>query len=105
MLTQQKVTNHKYLGQTISMETELDKKIRIKAGYREICLDRHLPMSLKRKVSNQCVLPGMTYGYQPWSHTKALVRKLLISQHAMEREMLNVKLIDRISNTIVRQRT
>ena len=31
--------------------------------YREFFLDRHLPMSLKIKVFNQCVLPAMTYGH------------------------------------------
>ena len=59
----EKVTNYKYLGQTIAMEnsTKQEVSIRIKAGwsvfgkYREIFLDRYLPMSLKRKVFNQCV--------------------------------------------------
>ena len=61
----EKVTNYKYLGQTIAMEKKVS--IRIKAGwsvfekYRAIFLDRHLPMSIKRKVFNQCVLPAMTY--------------------------------------------
>ena len=67
--------------------------------------DRHLPMNLKRKVFNQCVLPAMTYGCQTWSLTKGLVRKLEISQRAMERKMLYVKLWDRIRNIIIRQRT
>ena len=71
----------------------------------EIFLDRHLPMSLKRKIFNQCVLPAMTYGCQTWSLTKALAKKLETSQRAMERRMLNVKLKDRIRNTIIRQRT
>ena len=65
-----KMTNYKYLGQTTAMKnrTKQEVSIRIKAGwtvlgkYREIFLDRHLPMSLKRKVFNQCVLPAMTYG-------------------------------------------
>ena len=56
----EKVTNYKYLGQTIPMEnsTTQEVSIRIKAGwsafgkYREIFLDRHLPMSFKRKVFN-----------------------------------------------------
>ena len=59
----EKVTNYKYLGQTITMEnrTKQEVSIRIKAGwsvfgkYREIFLDRYLSMSLKRKVFNQCV--------------------------------------------------
>ena len=52
----EKVTNYKYLGQTIAMEnrTKQEVSIRIKAGwsvfgkYREIFLGRHLPMSLER---------------------------------------------------------
>ena len=79
----EKVTNYKYLGQTIAMEnrTKQEVSIRIKAGwsvfgkYREIFLGRHLPMSLKRNVFNQCVLPAITYGCQTWSLTKALVKK------------------------------
>ena len=109
----EKVTNYKYLGQTIARETRRQKEvpIRINSGwsvfgkYREIFLDRHLPTSQKRKVFNQCVLPAMTYGCQTWSLTKALVKKLETSQRAMERKMLNVKLKDRIRNTNIRQRT
>ena len=111
--TYEKVTNYKYLGQTIAVEnsTKQEVSIRIKAGwsvfgkYREIFLDRHIPMSLERKVFNQCVLPAMTYGCQTWSLTKALVKKLETSQRAMERRMLNVKLEDRIRNTTIRQST
>ena len=62
-------------------------------------------MNLKRKVFNQCVLPAMTYAYQTWSLRKALVKRLEPSKLAMERKMLNVKLKDRIRNTILRQRT
>ena len=96
----EKVTYYKYLGQTMAMEnrTKREVSIRIKAGwnvlgkYREIILDRHLSMSLKRKVFNQRVFPAMTYRCQTWSLTKALVKKLESSQRAMERRMLNVKL-------------
>ena len=62
-------------------------------------------MSLKRKVFNQCVLPAMTYGCKTWSPTKALVKKLETSQRAMERRMLNVKLKDRIRDSIIRHTT
>ena len=76
----EKVTNYKCLGQTISMEnrTRQEVSIRIKAGwsvlgmYREIFLDVHLPMSLKRRVFNHCILAAMTYGSQTRSLTKAL---------------------------------
>ena len=97
----------------MAMENSTTQQVsfRIKAGWsvfgkhREIFLDRHLLMSLKRKVFNQCVLPAMTYGCQTWSLTKASVKNLETSQRAMERRMLNVKLKDRIRNTTIRQRT
>ena len=72
---------------------------------RRLFLDKHLPMSLKRKVFNQRVLPAMTYGCRTRSLTKTSVKKLKINQRAMERKMLNVKLKDRIRNTIIRQKT
>ena len=108
-----KVTNYKHLGQRIAMEnrTKQGVSIRIKAGqsvfgkYRLFFLNRHLPVSLKRKVFNQGVLPAMAYGCQTWYLTKALVKKLEASQRAMERRTLNVKLKDRNRNTIIRQRT
>ena len=40
-----------------------------------------------------------------WSLTTALMKKLETSQRAMEKKMLNVKLKDRIRNTIIRKRT
>ena len=73
--------------------------------YGEVFLNKHLPMSLKRKVFNQCVLPATTYGCQTWSLKKALVKKLETSQRSMIRKMLNVKLKDRIRISIIRQRT
>ena len=109
----EKLINYKRLGQTISMEnrTRQEVSIRIKAGwsvlgmYREIFLDMHLPMSLKRRVFNQCILAAMTYGSQTCSLTKALAKRLDTSQRAMERKVLHVKLQDRIGNSVLRHRT
>ena len=92
----EKATNYKYLGQTIAMEnrTKQEVLVRIKAGwsvfgqYREILLDKHLLMSLKRKVFHRCVLPVMPYGCQTWYLTKSLVKKLKPSQRDRERRML-----------------
>ena len=95
--------------------TRQEVSIRLRAGwsvfgeYRDIFLNRHLPVSLQGKAFNQCDFPTVTYGCQAWSLTKQLVpkkiKKLETSQRAMERKMLNVKLKDRTRDTIVRQRT
>ena len=73
--------------------------------YKEIFLDKQLPISLKRKVYDQCILPTVTYGCQTWSLTREILNKLEVSQRAMERKMLNIKLKDKIRNTVIRQRT
>ena len=59
----------------------------------------------KRSSTSTYVFPAMAYGCQTWPLTKALIKKLETSQRAMERKMLNVKLKDRIRNTIIRQMT
>ena len=107
----EKVTNYRYLGQTIAMEKKEQNK-KFQSEWMEcfwkvqrFFLDMHLPMSLERKVFNQCVLPAMTYGCQTWSLTKALVQKLESSQRAMKRKLLNAKLKDRIRYIIIRQRS
>ena len=67
----EKVNQYKYLGQTVKLEdhTREEVNIRIKAGwscfgrYKDILCDQKLPMSLRRRMYNQCVLPTMTYAW------------------------------------------
>ena len=56
-------------------------------------------MSLKRKVFNQDVLPVLT-----WFLTKALVKKLEISQKSYGKENAKRQTKDRIRNTVIWQR-
>ena len=78
--------------------TRQEVLIRIKAEwnafgkYREIFLDRHLPMSLRRKVINQYVLPAMD------------VKHGLFKSICTETWNEPCK-ADRICNTTIRQRT
>ena len=69
---------------------------------KKILQDRQLPISLKKKTHkkqamDQCGLPTMTYSYQTWSLNKQLTNKLRTAQRAMEREMLGLKLQDKVS--------
>jgi hypothetical protein len=50
-------------------------------------------------------LPVMTYGTETWPLTMGLIRRLNVTQRAMERAMLEVSLRDRIRNDEVRKRT
>ncbi|CAH2244748.1 jg24430 [Pararge aegeria aegeria] len=57
-----------------------------------------IPQCLKTKVFEQSVLPVMTYGSETWSLTMGLIRRLRVTQRAMEKAMLGVSLRDRIRN-------
>ncbi|CAH2228331.1 jg1561 [Pararge aegeria aegeria] len=57
------------------------------------------------KVFEQCVLPVLTYGSETWSLTMGLIRRLRVTQRAMERAMLGVSLRDQIRNEEIRRRT
>ena len=64
--------------------------------YKEILKNKDIPMNLKRQVSNQCILPTLTYGCQTWTLNKAIIKKMEICQRKIERKMLGMKLIDKI---------
>ena len=109
----EKVDHYKYLGQTIAMadRTANEAQERIRAGwavfgkYKEIFRNEELPICLKRKVFDQCLIPTMTYGCQTWTLTKDITNKIQICQRKMERKMLGIKLIDKIPNSTIREKT
>ncbi|XP_061726224.1 uncharacterized protein LOC133531845 [Cydia pomonella] len=65
----------------------------------------NLPLTLKRKLVDMCILPILTYGAQSWSLTEAQKSRLKICQRAMERSILGVRRTDRVRNTELRSRT
>ncbi len=75
-----RVNEYKYLGQTVKMtdNTKDEVSTRIKAGwssfgrYRGILGDKNIPMALRRKVYDQCVLPTINYGAETWTTTKLI---------------------------------
>ena len=115
------MTEFKYLGQTTHLkdttkeeiiyympESEqrgavLEKKNPTKS--KDILQDKQLPISLKKQVMDQCILPTMTYGCQTWSLNKQMTNKLRTAQRAMERKMLDLKLKDKMLCSEIRKRT
>ena len=47
----------------------------------EILQDKQLPISLKKQVIDQCILPTIDYGSQIWSPIKQLANKVLLKEH------------------------
>ena len=109
----ERVEEYKYLGQTLRLKDCSKEEImrRIKAGWscfgrhKDILCNKNIPMSLRRKVYNQCVLPTMMYGSETWSLTKYSEAKLQSAQRAMERQMLNISLRNKVRCTTIRQQT
>ena len=107
------VDEYVYLGQIVQLgrsnfEKEVNRRIQLgwaAFGKLRNVFSSKIPQCLKTKVFNQCVLPVMTYGTETWSLTIGLIRKLKITQRAMERAMLGVSLRDRIRNEELRRRT
>lgn len=103
----QQVQEYNYLGQVFSADSNHEKEIRSRIGIGWGALGRHsqimkskLPLSLKRIVYHQCVLPLET-----WHPTKQLESKLRSAQQAMERIMIRVTLRDRKQASFVREQT
>lgn len=105
--------SYKYLGHEISIERdnqtrEIQRRIgltwaafgKLKSVFRS-----NLPICLKRKVFNQCVLPVLTYGAETLTLTRKNITKIQVMQRRMERSMLGITLRDRVPNTTIRLRT
>jgi hypothetical protein len=111
--TVEEVREYKYLGHEIRITTDnqTQEELRVErrtslgwAAYDELkdVFNSEIPISLKRKVYDQCVFPVQTLTF---TLTKKTVNKLRISQRKMGGAMSGMKLKDRMRNTSVRQKT
>lgn len=105
------VTSYKYLGHEIcigrdNQTREINRRIGLTwsaFGKLRNVFKANIPVCLKRKTFNQCVLPVLTYGAETLTLTKNTVNRIQIAQRRMERSMLSLSLRDRISNARLRQ--
>lgn len=109
----EQVSCYKYLGHEIRINrdnqtAELQRRIGLAwaafGNLRKI-FKSDIPTCLKRKVFDQCILPVLTYGAETLTLTRKTIKKIQITQRAMERSMLGVSLRDRIQNREIRRRT
>jgi hypothetical protein len=110
----EKVEQYIYLGHAIKNEKEnqtLEIKRRTQLSWAAfgklsfILKDRKIPIHLKRKTYDTCILPVATYGLETMAITRKMAEQLRVTQRAMERAMLNISLRDKIPNTEIRRRT
>ena len=111
--TIEKVDHYTYLVKNISLENETSGEVkrRIQLSWAKfgklgfIFRDKDLPLSLKKPIFNQCIIPVLSYGSETWTTTKKLEKKLRVTERAMERIMVGVTRKDRVRNTDLRERT
>ncbi|CAG9828634.1 unnamed protein product, partial [Diabrotica balteata] len=91
----EETTSYKYLGHEIrigrdNQTRELSRRIGltwVAFGKLSYVLKSELPMCLKRKVFNQCVLPVLTYGVETLTLTKKVRNTICVTQRAMKRSI------------------
>ena len=99
----EQVKKYVYLGQTVTKDHDQvqEMKRRIGEGWSAFCKlantmrDKNVPIRLKSKACNDCILPVMTYGCETWSLSNTQLEKLVTTQRKMERIMIGVVLKDR----------
>ena len=64
-----------------------------------------MPMRLKRKAFNRCMLPVMASGCETWSLSNTQLKELVTTQTKMERIMVGVTLKDRKSTNWIRKQS
>ena len=108
------VEHYVYLGHDIRLgklnqDAEIKRRTQLswaafgKLAY--VLKNKTIPINLKRKVYDTCILPVCTYGLETMSLTKKTIKKLGTNQRAMERNMLGITLRDKIRNTEIRRKT
>ena len=107
------VKEYIYLGQLIStgdgMKNEIERRITNSWkrfwSLREIMKDKDMPMKVKRKLYETCIMPCLLYGCQTWALTEIQESKLKVCQNAMERSVLGIKRKDRVNLQEIKQKT
>lgn len=102
----QQVTSYKYLGHEIrigrdNQTCELERQIGLfwaAFGKLRYIFKSNIPICLKRKVFDQCVLLVLIYGSETLTLMQKSINKIRGTQRAMERSMLGLTLRDRIPN-------
>lgn len=97
------ILNKEYLGTEIYRRTKLGLMAFCKLIY--ILKNKNIPLHLKKRVCDQCVLTVNIYGSQTWTLTKSLVKKLAKTEWCMERSILHISFKDRKSNNWIKERT
>ena len=106
------VDEYVYLGQLIhksgSLLPEINRRMKLAwraFGRNSIIFKSRMPLHLKKRAFDQCILPVMTYGCETWTLKTDIIRKLQVTQRSMERCILAITRRDRKRIEWIRQKT
>lgn len=101
------VQEYVYLGHKIKLgndnqTAEISRRIQMSwaafGNLAHVLRNQRIPINLKHKVYDSCILPITTYGMETMTITRSSANRLRICQRAIERAMLGISLRDRIRN-------
>ena len=90
------------------MHCEINRRVKMgwsAFGKLSTILKGKIPLCLKRKVFDQCILPVMTYGCKTWNLSSKIAQELKAAQRGMERCMLGISKRDRQRNKEIKAQT
>lgn len=97
------VNDYKYLGQTVTFgnRTKTELEVRRAAAWKafwaqKTCLKGKMKLRTKIKILESTVYPVLTYRAQTWACTAKQLQKILITQYAMLRNILSIRIKDKI---------
>ncbi|CAF4249111.1 unnamed protein product [Rotaria socialis] len=106
------VNKYTYLGQTITQDHKVEDEIRRRRSAAwfsfkniEEILKKTKNTTLRAHLFNSTILPVLNYGCEVWTMRESDKQKLQTTQRAIERRVLGIKLVQKIPNNIIRQRT
>ena len=88
----EEVDNYIYLSQMVTKDHDQEQELRCRIGLGwtafgkldSIMQNKRIPLRLKTKVHNECILPVITYGSETWSLSKTQLQKMVTTQCKME---------------------
>lgn len=107
------VKTYIYLGKQISFDrqnNEMEVERRVKNTWKKFwslkeILKSDMPIKIKKRVSDTCLLPSLTYACQTWKFTRRVKNKIRSCQRSMERSIMKLRKIQKIPHTRIRHKT
>jgi len=101
----ERVQEYRYLGQLTSFANKTEKELKVRRGnaWKAFWAQKQnfkskMSLATKIPIFESTVIPVLLYGAQSWALTAKQQKKIQVTQNAMIRSILGIKLSDKVSN-------